>query len=205
MGEIILTIIVICAILLGVFFWIKRYLYPISNLKAAIFVIPTVLTLGIFIFVYNYIKDILDTDASYLDKFSSENYQSEYSKFITKNLNSSGSSSNMISKSLSNNSNNVNKPKKPVRSQTDISGKTTYYDESGNYMGDSYKDVSGRTVYYDEEGKYAGEGFDSGLGRTYYTDKDGNQSYSTTNNLGEQSFSDGTSTHSDNSGNTYYN
>ena len=56
-----------------------------------------------------------------------------------------------------------------------------------------------------QEYEYAGEALNNGLGQTAYLDKDENIiDVSNTNYLGEETFSDGTTTKTNSSGNKYY-
>lgn len=96
------------------------------------------------------------------------------------------------------------KRKKVSRSFTDVSSKTPYYDEEDNLMGVSIDNGFGKKVFTDSTGNYAGESFDNGLGHTTYTDSEGNITPSEKNYLGEETFSDGTTTKTDSSGNRYY-
>lgn len=68
----------------------------------------------------------------------------------------------------------------------------------------AFTDVSEKTMYYDEKGDYVAESFNNGLGQTTYQDKDGNITTSTTDYLGEENFQDGTKTKTDSNGNKYY-
>ena len=71
-------------------------------------------------------------------------------------------------------------------------------------MGVSINNGFGKKVFTDSTGNYAGESFDNGLGHTTYTDSEGNITPSEKNYLGEETFSDGTTTKTDSSGNRYY-
>ena len=68
----------------------------------------------------------------------------------------------------------------------------------------SYTDNFGKTRYKDSNSNYVGESYDNGIGDSIYTSKDGNVVTNTTNYLGDNNFSDGTTTTSDNFGNKYY-
>ena len=186
MSESILTIIIVAIISLGVFGFIKLVCKPIKTVTAILLVIPTVATCGIALLVYKFFRNTFEV-SSYSVKSSSSNPSP--TTFYDE------SSHTEVKKS---------KNKKPASSFTDVSGNTAYYDEEGDFMGTSISNRFGQTTFYDETGNYAGEGQKNGTGCTTYTDKDGNITYSNTNYLGEENFSDGTTTKTDSSGNKYY-
>ena len=182
-----ITIIVIAIISVGVYFLIKSVCKPIKPLTAILLVVPTVATCGIALFIFKFFRSSFDFSSySGNKKYTSSNTSMPYDDIKTFD--------------------NKEKPKKkkPTRSFTDALGKTTYYDEEGKNIGSSFEHGLGKTTYYDEEGNYAGESYDNGLGHTTYTDKDGNITSSNTNYRGDKTFTDGTTTISDSSGNTYY-
>ena len=54
------------------------------------------------------------------------------------------------------------KPKKPASSHTDNFGKTTYYDEQGNYMGEGFTNAFVDSTYTDSTGNYVGQSVNNG-------------------------------------------
>lgn len=182
----IITVIVIIIISFGAYKLIKKVCMPIKTSTAILLVVPTVLTCGIALFIYR----TWSSSSSY----SGKSYSSgTYSMDTFDNIGESDESAKTPNK-------------KAARSFTDVSGKTTYYDESDNIIGTSMENGHGSTIFTDAEGNYAGSGFNNGLGNTMYKDKDGNIiNNSITNYAGEEMFSDGTTTKSDSSGNKYYN
>ena len=178
MEETIIILIVI-ALSFGVFKLIKAVCNPIKTSTAIILIIPTVATCGIALLVYKFFRNTFEI-ASYAGKSNSKNTNIPYENV------------------------EVPKKKKVSRSFTDVSSKTSYYDEEDNLMGVSIDNGFGKKVFTDSTGNYAGESFDNGLGHTTYTDSEGNITPSEKNYLGEETFSDGTTTKTDSSGNRYY-
>lgn len=178
MEETIIILIVI-ALSFGVFKLIKAVCNPIKTSTAIILIIPTVATCGIALLVYKFFRNTFEI-ASYAGKSNSKSTNIPY-----ENL-------------------KVPKKKKVSRSFTDVSSKTSYYDEEDNLMGVSIDNGFGKKVFTDSTGNYAGESFDNELGHTTYTDSEGNITPSEKNYLGEETFSDGTTTKTDSSGNRYY-
>ena len=188
MSENFLIIIVVFAVSLGVFGLIKLICRPIKTITAILLIIPTVATCGVALLIFKFFKNNYEL-SSYFGNTSYNN--------------------NNYSTTSYNNIPSFDKPKqtenkKPKRSFTDAFGKTTYYDDEGKYMGTSMDNGFGKTTFTDAENNYIGEGFDDGMGRTTYTDKDGNITFSNTNYCGDETFSDGTISKKDSSGNTYY-
>ncbi len=186
MSESILIIIIVIIISLGVFGFIKLVCKPIKTVTAILLVVPTVATCGIALLVYKFFRNTF-----------------EVSSYSVKSSSSSPSSTTFYDEP-DHAETKKTKAKKPTSSFTDVSGKTAYYDEKGDFMGTSISNEFGQTTFYDETGNFAGKGQEDGTGRTTYTDKDGNITYSNTNYLGEENFSDGTTTKTDSSGNKYY-
>ena len=178
MEETIIILIVI-ALSFGVFKLIKAVCNPIKTSTAIILIIPTVATCGIALLIYKFFRNTFEI-ASYAGKSNSK-------------------STNIPCENVE-----VPKKKKASRSFTDVSGKTSYYDEEDNLMVVSIDNGFGKKVFTDSTGNYAGESFDNGLGHTTYTDSEGNITPSEKNYLGEETFSDGTTTKTDSSGNRYY-
>ena len=178
MEETIIILIVI-ALSFGVFKLIKAVCNPIKTSTAIILIIPTVATCGSALLVYKFFRNTFEI-ASYAGKSNSKNTNIPYENV------------------------EVAKKKKVSRSFTDVSSKTPYYDEEDNLMGVSIDNGFGKKVFTDSTGNYAGESFDNGLGHTTYTDSEGNITPSEKNYLGEETFSDGTTTKTDSSGNRYY-
>ena len=163
MEETILTILVVFIISLGVFGLIKLVCKPIKTTTAILLIVPTVVTCGIALFIY---KSYRFTGFSGKKTFNNKTYS---------NIN--------FNEELPQDAKKKEKSKKAARAFTDVSGKTMYYDEKGDYVAES---------------------FNNGLGQTTYQDKDGNITTSTTDYLGEENFQDGTKTKTDSNGNKYY-
>lgn len=96
------------------------------------------------------------------------------------------------------------KQKKPASSHTDNFGKTTYYDEQGNYMGEGFTNAFGKTTYTDSTGNYVGKSVNNGHGQNTYTNVNENITTSNPNYAGKETFDDGNATSSDSFGNKYY-
>ena len=182
MNESILTIIIVVLVSLGVFGLIKLICKPIKTKTAILLVIPTVATCGIALFIFKAFRGNHVMSNNSLNNYSNVSYD-DIPTF------------DELEKE---------KKKKPSRAFTDVSGKTSYYDDEGNFMGVSTDNGHGKMTFTDAEGNYIGEGFNNGLGKTIYTDKDGNITSSNTNYRGDEAFSDGTTARDDSSGNTYY-
>ena len=180
MEETIIILIVI-ALSFGVFKLIKAVCNPIKTSTAIILIIPTVATCGIALLIYKFFRNTFEI-SSYAGKSNSKNTNIPYENVEVPKK----------------------KKKKVSRSFTDVSGKTSYYDEEDNLMGVSIDNGFGKKVFTDSTGNYVGESFDNGLGHTTYTDSEGNITSSEKNYLGEETFSDGTTTKTDSSGNRYY-
>ena len=178
MEETIIILIVI-ALSFGVFKLIKAVCNPIKTSTAIILIIPTVATCGIALLIYKFFRNTFEI-ASYAGKSNSKSTNIPYENV------------------------EVPKKKKVSRLFTDVSGKTPYYDEEDNLIGVSIDNGFGKKVFTDSTDNYAGESFDNGLGHTTYTDSEGNITPSEKNYLGEETFSDGTTTKTDSSGNRYY-
>ena len=170
--ETFIIIVIITIISIAVFKLIKSVCKPIKSITAILLVIPTVATCGIALIIYKFLRGSVYDYSVSPSSSSSKAYDSTY-----------------YDNEISNKSKEV---KKKVARSVEVSGKTAYYDEEGNYMGTSIDNGFGKTIFTDEEGNYIGEGFNNGLGQTTYTDKDGNITTSNTNYLGYEEFSDGT-------------
>lgn len=187
MDESLLTIFVVCIISFVVFLIIKAVCKPIKNITAILLVIPTITTCGIALLIY---KSFTNIHAGYGSKYSSSTKNNTYDDNYFNDDD--------------NNSSKKTAKKKPARSHTDAFGKTTFFDENGDYMGEGITDKFGKTIYTNETGDYAGESFNNGHGQTIYTDKDGNIITGNSNYLGDETFSDGTYSQKDSSGNKNY-
>lgn len=180
MKEHIFTIIIILIIFIPVFMLIKHSCYPIKTLPAILLTPLSIATCGIAIVIYKFIKGQYGvTSTTNYSSYESNNY---YEPIEEKK----------------------EEKKKVARSYNDNFGKTTFYDDTGNIIGEGYTDASGKTRYKDSNSNYVGESYDNGMGDSIYTSKDGNVVTNTTNYLGDDNFSDGTTTTSDNFGNKYY-
>lgn len=183
--ETFITNVIIIIITVAIFKLIKSVCKPIKNITAILLIIPTVATCGIALIAYKFLRSSIYDYSVSPSSSSSKTYDNIY-----------------YDNELSNKSKEVKK-KKVARSM-EVSGKTAYYDEEGNYMGTSIDNGFGKQVFTDEEGNYVGEGFNNGFGQTTYTDKDGNVTTSNTNYLGDEVFSDGTIAKNDTFGNKNY-
>lgn len=179
MEESIITVLIVIIISFGVFKLIKVVCKPIKTSTAILLIIPTTATCGIALLIYKFFRNIFEVSSHSVNN-------------------------NNANISYSNPESTKKKNKKISRSFTDVSGKTSYYDEEDNLVGTSINNGFGESVFTDSTGNYVGESFDNGLGRTTYTDSDGNITSSNKNYLGEETFSDGTTTKTDSSGNRYY-
>lgn len=178
MKELIFTIIIISIVFIPVFMLIKRLCYPIKTLPAILLTPLAISTCGIAIVIYKFIKGQYGaTSATNYSSYANNYYEPIEDK---------------------------KEEKKVARSYTDNFGKTTFYDDTGNIIGEGYTDASGKTRYKDSNSNYTGESYDNGIGDSVYTSKDGNVVTNTTNYLGDDNFSYGTTTTSDNFGNKYY-
>lgn len=148
MEETIITILIVIAL---IFKLIKAVCNPIKTSTAIILIIPTVTTCGIALLIYKFFRNTFEI-ASYAGKSNSKSTNIPYENVeVTKK-----------------------KKKKVSRLFTDVSGKTSYYDEEDNLMGVSIDNGFGKKVFTDSTGNYARESFDNGLGHTTYTDSEGN-------------------------------
>lgn len=184
-SVIIITIVAIIS--LGVYILIKKVCKPIKPITAILLVVPTVATCGIALLIYKFFRNTFEV-TSYSGKPSP----------------SSAVYQNSINNDLAKEKAKKKEKRKPARAFTDVSGKTSYYDEEGNMIGASIDNGFGQQTFTDEVGNYAATGYSNGLGATTYTDKDGNITSSTTNYKGDETFADGTVAKKDSSGNTYY-
>lgn len=179
----ILVILISLLLFFGVFKLIKKVCSPIRTVSAIFLTIITIPTCGIAIVIYKLFHGAIVTSSySKYNTYSSDVNDYDFSKKVDKKK----------------------EKKKVARSYTDNFGKTTFYDDTGNIIGEGYTDASGKTRYKDSNSNYVGESYDNGMGDSIYTSKDGNVVTSTTNYLGDNNFSDGTTTTSDNFGNKYY-
>lgn len=151
MEETIITILIVIALSFGIFKLIKAVCNPIKTSTAIILIIPTVATCGIALLIYKFFRNTFEI-SSYAGKSNSKSTNIPYENVEVPKK----------------------KKKKPSRSFTDVSGKTSYYDEEDNLMGVSIDNGFGKKVFTDPTGNYAGESFDNGLEHTTYTDSEGN-------------------------------
>ena len=179
----ILTFIIIFLIAFGI---IKLIFKPIKTSTALLLTLPAISTCEIALLIYKFFRN-----ASYGIGGTSNIYTSQ-----------TYSGNNLANFEL--NETEELKPNKPANSHTDNFGKTIYYDEQGNYMGEGFTNAFGDTTYTDSTGNYVGQSINNGLGQKIYTDANGNITTSNTNYAGEETFDDGTTTSSDSFGNKYY-
>ena len=180
MKEHIFTIIIILIIFIPVFMLIKHSCYPIKTLPAILLTPLSIATCGIAIVIYKFIKGQYGVT-------STTNYSSHMGNNYYEPIEEKKEEKKIVDCSY-----------------TDNFGKTTFYDDTGNIIGEGYTDASGKTRYKDSNSNYVGESYDNGIGDSIYTSKDGNVVTNTTNYLGDNNSSDGTTTTSDNFGNKYY-
>lgn len=185
MNESFIIILVSGIVFLSVFGVIKLTCKPIKNITAILLTLVAIPTCGIALLIYKASNNTTYSSSPY----SSKQFQSNDYDPISTSENTNDSSS---------------ESKKAARSYTDKFGKTTYYDENGDYMGEGFTNALGKTTYTDSSGNYAGESLNNGLGNTTYTDKSENVISSNTNYKGEETFEDGKTSTEDNFGNKYY-
>lgn len=110
----ILTIVIIFLIAFGI---IKLTFKPIKTSTALLLTLPTIATCGIALLIYKFFRNAnYGTSNVYKSPTYSGNNLANFELNETKEL----------------------KPKKPASRHTDNFGKTTYYDEQGNYMGEGF-------------------------------------------------------------------
>lgn len=183
MEEAIVYFIVFLIIFMIFFFIVKRTCSPIKTFKAILLTIPAIATCGIAILIYKYFRN-----ASYGNGIVPNNTKtSDYSNDV-----------------YFDEETKKDEPKRVGSAVKSGNGQTTYYDQYGDYMGQSLDNGFGEATFTDENGDYAGQSFNNGLGDTYYEDKDGNVTLSHTNALGEEVFDDGSKGVTDSLGNKRY-
>lgn len=179
----ILTFVIIFLIAFGI---IKIIFKPIKTSTALLLTLPTIATCGIALLIYKFFRNANygtgGTSNIYTSPTYSENNLTNFELKETEEL----------------------KPKKPASSHTDNFGKTNYYDEQGNYMGEGFTNTFGEITYTDSTGNYVGQSVNNGYGQNTYTNANENITTSNTNYASEDTFDDGTSTSSDSFGNKYY-
>lgn len=178
----ILTFVIIFLIAFGI---IKIIFKPIKTSTALLLTLPTIATCGIALLIYKLFRNANygtgGTSNAYTSPTYSGNNLENFELKETETL----------------------KPKKPASSHTDNFGKTTYYDEQGNYMGEGFTNAFEKTTYTDSTGNYVGKSVNNGHGQNTSTNANENIT-NNTNYAGEETFDDGTSTSSDSFGNKYY-
>ncbi len=180
----ILTFVIIFLIAFGI---IKLIFKPIKTSTALLLTLPTIATCGIALLIYKLFRN------------------ANYGTGGTSNVYTSPTYSGNNLENFELKETETLKPKKPASSHTDNFGKTTYYDEQGNYIGEGFTNDFGETTYTDSTGNYVGQSVNNGYGQNTYTNANGNITTSNTNYAGEETFDDGaTTTSSDSFGNKYY-
>lgn len=182
----IIGILIFVIIFLIAFGIIKLIFKPIKTSTALLLTLPAISTCGIALLIYKFFRN-----ASYGTGGTSNIYTSQ-----------TYSGNNLANFEL--NETEELKTNKPASSHTDNFGKTIYYDEQGNYMGEGFTNAFGDTTYTDSTGNYVGQSVNNGLGQNTYSNSNGNITTSNTNYAGEETFDDGTTTSSDSFGNKYY-
>lgn len=182
----IIGILTFVIIFLIAFVIIKLIFKPIKTSTALLLTLPAISTCGIALLIYKFFRN------------------ASYGTGGTSNIYTSKNYSGTMPTNFELNEEEELKSKKPASNHTDNFGKTTYYDEQGNYMGEGFTNAFGETTYTDSTGNYVGQSVNNGHGQKIYTDANENITTSNINYAGEETFDDSKATSSDSFGNKYY-